>query len=86
MYETIVFGESPPDLAEQPPLVQYFAEIWQRADKIVYSKTLPATASARTRIEREFDPEEDWQLNATAGRDLTTVGGPILQCRRSRLG
>jgi hypothetical protein len=57
MYETMVFWESPPDLAAQPPFVQDFAEIWQAADKIVYSKTLQAASSARTRIEREFDPE-----------------------------
>jgi dihydrofolate reductase len=38
MYETMVFWESPPDLAAQPPVVQDFAAIWQKADKIVYSK------------------------------------------------
>jgi hypothetical protein len=36
--------------------VREHAQIWQAADKIVYSKTLPAAASARTRIEREFNP------------------------------
>src|ERR671937_2359458 len=77
MYETMVFWENPPDLAEQPPVVRDFAEIWQRADKIVYSKTLPTAASARTRIERDFDPEAVRQLKATAASDLT-VGGPEL--------
>src|SRR5438309_2753692 len=57
MYETMLAWERPPDLAEQPPFVQDYAEIWQNADKIVYSKTLRAVSSARTRIEHEFDPE-----------------------------
>ena len=49
MYETMVFWESPPDLAGQPAFVRDFAEVWQAADKIVYSRTLPAAPGARTR-------------------------------------
>src|SRR5205814_4225871 len=74
MYETMVAWESPADLDAQPPFVQDYAEIWQRADKIVYSKTLPAAFSARTRIERDFDPEAVSALKAAAARDLS-VGG-----------
>ena len=77
MYETMVFWESPPDVAVQPPFIREFAEIWQRADKIVYSKTLSTVAGARTRIERRFEPEAIRQLKATAARDMT-VGGPEL--------
>src|SRR5881397_1680385 len=57
MYETLVYWESPPDLANQPPFVQDFAAIWRAVEKIVYSKTLETVSSARTRIERAFDPE-----------------------------
>src|SRR5438105_8105250 len=77
MYETMVFWESPPDLAEQPPVVRDFAEIWQAADKIVYSRTLQTVSSARTRIEREFDPEAVRRLKSTAGADLTVGGGEL---------
>jgi dihydrofolate reductase len=77
MYETMVFWESPPDLVAQPPYVQDFAEIWQRADKIVYSTTLQTVSSAKTRIEREFDPQAVRQLKATVGADIT-VGGAEL--------
>ena len=77
MYETMVFWESPPDLAGEPRVVQEFAEIWQRADKIVYSKTLQSESSARTRIERALDPEAVRRLKATADRDLS-VGGAEL--------
>jgi dihydrofolate reductase len=85
MYETMVFWESPPDLAAQPPYVQDFAEIWRRADKIVYSRTLQTASSARTRIEREFDPEAVRRLKATAGADIT-VGGPELAAQAIEAG
>ena len=85
MYETMVAWESPADLAEQPPYVQDYAEIWQRADKFVYSKTLPAAASARTRIERDFDPEAVKDLKAAAARDLT-VGGAELAAQAVEAG
>jgi dihydrofolate reductase len=85
MYETMAFWERPPDLADQPPVVQDFAEIWQRADKIVYSRTLQTPSSARTRIERAFDPEAVRQLKATASRDVT-VGGAELGARAIEAG
>src|SRR5436309_16001915 len=64
-------------LAGQAPFVQEFAEIWQSADKVVYSKTLQTVTSGKTRIERDFDPDAVRQLKAAAARDLT-VGGPEL--------
>lgn len=56
MYEVMVAWETL-DLAQQPDFIRDYAEIWRAADKIVYSKTLESPSSARTRIEREFDPE-----------------------------
>src|SRR3989442_10298776 len=85
MYETMVFWGRPPDLADQPSFVQDFAEIWQAAEKIVYSKTLQTASSARTRIEREFDPEAVRQLKSTAERDIT-VGGPELAAQAIEAG
>jgi dihydrofolate reductase len=85
MYETMVFWESPPELTAQPPFVQEFAGIWQRADKIVYSKTLQTATSAKTLIEREFDPEAICQLKAKAGADLS-VGGAALAAQAIKAG
>src|SRR5439155_21619294 len=65
--------------------VQDFAEIWRAADKIVYSKTLQTASSARTRIERDFDPEAVRQLKAQAERDIT-VGGPELAAQAINAG
>jgi dihydrofolate reductase len=84
MYEVMVAWEDPQTFADQPPLVQDFAEIWRAADKIVYSKTLETVSSARTRIERDFDPEAVSQMKATAGR--ITVGGPDLAAQAIRAG
>jgi dihydrofolate reductase len=85
MYETMVYWEDPPDLASEPPSVRDFAEIWQAADKVVYSRTLQQVASAKTRIEREFDPEAVRRLKATAGAEIT-VGGPELAAQAVEAG
>ncbi len=54
-----------------------YARIWRAADKIVYSKTLETVSSARTRIERSFDPEVVRRMKGQAERDVS-VGGPEL--------
>jgi dihydrofolate reductase len=77
MYEVLAYWDDPPALGEQPPYVQAFAEIWQAADKVVYSRTLDAVSTARTRIERHFDPDSIRKLKAESERELT-VGGPHL--------
>jgi dihydrofolate reductase len=84
MYEVMLYWETIA-LAEQSPYSRDFAEIWQAADKIVYSKTLASVSSARTRIEREFDPQAVRQLKASARRDLG-VGGPALAAQAFRAG
>ena len=84
LYEVMVAWETA-HVAGEPPFVQDFAEIWQAADKIVYSKTLEAVSSARTRIEREFDAEAVRQMKAQAGRDIT-VGGPDLAAQAIKAG
>jgi dihydrofolate reductase len=77
MYEMMTFWETAEARGDQSPAMKDFAEIWQAADKVVYSKTLEAASSARTRIERDFDPDAVRQLKASAERDLT-VAGPEL--------
>ncbi len=77
MYETMVFWETAHTLVDPPQVIVDYTKIWQAADKVVYSTTLAAASSARTRIEREFDPDAVRALKATASRDLG-VGGPHL--------
>ena len=54
-----------------------FSEIWQAADKVVYSRTLEAVSTSKTRIERDFDPEAVRRMKGSVGRDLA-VGGADL--------
>src|SRR5262249_17745104 len=64
-------------LAEQSDLMADFADVWQAADKVVYSSTLAAPSTANTQLERHFDPSVVRDLKAAASRDLL-VGGPNL--------
>jgi dihydrofolate reductase len=85
MYEVMVAWETAHTFADQRPVMRDFAKIWQAADKVVYSKTLAAVSSAKTRIEPDFDPEAVRQMKASAGRDLS-VGGPHLAAEAIRAG
>ena len=76
LYEVMVAWETL-SLADQPPFIQDFAEIWRAAEKVVYSRSLESVSSARTRIERNFDPEEIRRLKEGARADIT-VGGSDL--------
>jgi dihydrofolate reductase len=76
LYEVMTAWETL-DTAGEPPVTQDFAEIWRAADKVVYSSTLESVSSARTRIERSFDPEAVRRLKASAAADMT-VGGAEL--------
>jgi dihydrofolate reductase len=85
MYETMAGWETDPTLAEQSPQMGDFAKMWQAAEKVVYSTTLKTVSTARTRIEREFDPEPVREMKASADRDIT-VGGPELAAHAFRAG
>ena len=84
MYEVMAAWDTLP-LAGQPPHMRDYAEIWRAADKIVYSRTLEEAATARTRVERDFDPEAVRELKASAGADLS-VGGPHLAVQALEAG
>ena len=84
MYEVLVTWETL-QTADRPPFIQGFRDIWLAADKIVYSKTLAAPSSARTRIVRNFDADEVRRMKASAERDLT-VGGPDLAAQAIKAG
>jgi dihydrofolate reductase len=85
MYDVLRAWESADTFADQSRYLQDYAEIWQAADKVVYSRTLEAVSSARTRIERNFDPDAVRQLKASADRDLS-VGGPDLAAQAIKAG
>jgi dihydrofolate reductase len=84
MYETMAVWETM-DVSGEPDVMRDYAEIWRDADKVVYSHTLAAASTPRTRIERDFDPEAVRRMKQTAGRDLS-VGGPGLAAHALRAG
>ena len=85
IYETMVYWETAHTLPDQSPVALDFAQLWQAADKIVYSKTLDTPSSARTRIERDFDPDAVRRMKASAERDIS-VGGPDFAAQAIKAG
>jgi hypothetical protein len=57
MYETMVFWETVHTERDVPPHILQYARDWKAAEKVVYSTTLESVSSAKTRIERTFDPD-----------------------------
>ena len=84
MYEVMTAWETM-QTVDEPPVMKDFAEIWQAANKIVYSTTLDAVSSARTRIERNFDADAVRQLKAASDSDLS-IGGPGLAAHAIEAG
>ena len=84
MYETMAVWETDPSLAEEP-IGADFAAVWQDSDKVVYSRTLEAPITKRTRIERDFDPAVVEQLKASSSADLS-ISGPELAAQGLRAG
>ena len=80
MYDVLAVWETIDDPA---PAMRDFAQIWRAADKVVYSRTLEAPSSARTRIEREFDPDAVRRMKAEGE---LSIGGPQLAGHAIRAG
>ena len=85
MYETMLVWETDPNLAAESPLTRDFAEIWQAADKIVYSRTLEAVSTRKTQLERTLDPEAIRQMKEAVKHDIL-IGGPELAAHAFRSG
>ena len=85
MYESMRVWETDPNLAAESPLRRDFAEVWQAADKIVYSRTLETISTRKTQLERKFDPEAIRQLKAAGEHDIL-IGGPELAAHAFRSG
>jgi dihydrofolate reductase len=85
MYDVMVAWEVVDQLPNQPLSMLEFAKIWKAADKVVYSKTLHEVSSARTRIERAFNPDAVRQMKAERDRDMA-VAGPNLAAQAIKAG
>jgi dihydrofolate reductase len=85
MYETMALWETVATGSDQPAVMRDFTELWRAAEKVVFSRTLQTPSSARTRIEREFDPPAIRRLKESSARDIT-VGGAGLAAQALAAG
>ena len=85
MYETMVYWETAHTQPDLPAHILQYARDWQAAEKVVYSTTLESVSSAKTRIERRFDPDAVRQLKVESDCDLT-VDGPNLAAQAIAAG
>ena len=77
MYDVMAYWETASTSTDEPPVFHDYAQIWQAADKVVYSRTLESVSTDRTRLERDFDPAAVRELTANATSDVS-IGGPEL--------
>ena len=84
MYDVLVAWETM-ETADEPAPIKDYAEIWRATDKVVYSKTLEKASSAKTRIERSFDPDAVRRMKEEAARDLS-IAGPDLAAQAIEAG
>ncbi|MEO7058610.1 MAG: dihydrofolate reductase family protein [Lapillicoccus sp.] len=85
MYDTMRVWENDDWLTAEPAVVREYAEVWRAADKVVYSSTLERVSTARTRIERQFEPETIRQLKEASSSDLS-IGGATLAAQAFQHG
>jgi len=75
LYETMAYWDAP--VEGYPPEQRDFARTWQKAEKIVFSRTLTGTTARNTRVERVFDAESIRKLKSESEHDLI-IGGAEL--------
>ena len=85
LYEMMAVWETDATLAAQSEPMADFAKVWQTADKVVYSTTLQDVSTARSRLERSFDPNSVRDMKRSATGDLT-VGGANLAAQAFKGG
>ena len=85
LYEVMQYWETAHEEPDRSTETLDFARSWQAADKVVYSTTLPEPVTARTRIERTFDPAAVARLKAESEADIS-IGGPLLAAHAIRAG
>ena len=77
MYESMLYWETAPVDDSVPDFTRAWTEMWQREEKVVYSRTLPSASSARTRLERSFDPDAVRHLKESTRGDLAVAGANL---------
>jgi dihydrofolate reductase len=77
MYETMAVWQTVGDELGLPEAE--YAQVWRGLDKVVFSRTLEAVWTPRTRLEREFDPAAVRRMKHEADHDLSVSGPGLAQ-------
>jgi dihydrofolate reductase len=85
LYEIMAVWQDFPDIEQEPEVIGEYAAIWQSADKIVYSETLAAVTTPKTRLDRSFDPQSVRAMVTDQEQDVS-IGGPTLASHALRAG
>jgi dihydrofolate reductase len=85
MYEVMQAWETLGADPDATDVTRDFANLWLAADKVVYSTTLDATPTSRTRLERSFDADAVRAMKERADADLG-IGGPGIAVHALRAG
>jgi dihydrofolate reductase len=75
LYETMAYWDAP--IETYPAEQRDFAEVWQKAEKVVFSRTLTGATTRNTRVERDLDPEAIRKLKRESEHDIN-IGGAEL--------
>lgn len=85
LYETMRYWETAHEEPDQSPVMLEYARTWQAIDNVVYSTTLAAPSSGRTRVERTFDVAAVAAMKASSAADIS-IGGAELAAQAIRAG
>lgn len=77
MYDVMKVWQTVPDMPDQSEVMLDYADLWRRADKIVFSRSLESVSTPRTRVEKRFDPDAVARLKEEEERHIS-IGGPTL--------
>lgn len=85
MYELMSAWETLGTRGDEPAYIREFGELWRASDKVVYSTTLGSAFAARTRIERDFEPDAVRRMKDELVADIS-IGGPTLAAQAIAAG
>ena len=75
LYETMAYWDAP--VESYPPEHRDFARVWQKAEKIVFSRSLTRATTRNTRVEQDFDLDAIRKLKRESKHDIN-IGGAEL--------
>jgi dihydrofolate reductase len=78
-YETMAVWQTIANGPEVHAAEADYGELWRALDKVVYSRTLDAVWTPRTRLEPGFDPEAVKRIKLAADRDISVSGPGLAQ-------